>query len=114
MFRNGHAHNLMPHVLEYSDGKISWGISSSSSSVVRPWDPGYQNDDYPEGYREPEKEFEYTIFKSGKGHASLSLERFYAHILYDLKEKQKNETRKKLEVIVGQKFDSKRPGLKTT
>jgi len=64
MFRNGHMHNLMAHKLEYNDGEIGWGISSSSSSIVRPYDPGFNKKDFPERFREPEKEFEYFIFES--------------------------------------------------
>jgi hypothetical protein len=112
MFRNGHLHNFSPYKLEYKNGNISWGISSSSSSVVTKYNPGYKNDAYPEGNIEPEKEFHYTIFKNGEALASLSLDRLFAHIKYDLEKRKKTEKRKKLKIIVGQKINEDRPNLK--
>lgn len=112
MFRNGHFHSMNPYIMEYIDGTISWGINSSSQSIVIPYDPGYDDPDYPEGFRESEKEFIYEIYDKQRAHASLSLDRLYAHIKYDLNNRKKAEKRNKLKIVVGQKINSPKPSKK--
>lgn len=109
IFRNGLLHSGNPKTLVYDDGKIVWGLmSTSGSGGFMPYDPGYTNKDDPSYNLPGERAFSYE--KIGKiFHASLSLDRLVAHVEYDLKQRQSTETRKIIQFVVGQRMDGNLP-----
>jgi hypothetical protein len=110
MFRNGQLHNLNNYILEYVDGKITWGMGSTGGSEgITPFDPGYVNEQFPELNRPAETVFEFVDLDHGKIHASLSLDRLAALIRYDLERRLKEDPKGTVGLIIGQKMEGKRP-----
>lgn len=109
IFRNGHLHNMRSNKLEYQNGTVGWGLSSSSSNIEPKYYPGYKNKKHPEDFISPDLVFEYKFFEDNHAHAFLSLDILWAQIKYDLEIRQKNIKEKKLKVIVGQKINERMP-----
>lgn len=106
IFRNGIMHTLTPYQLRYKNGIVSWGMmSSSGTSGFTPHYPGYKDPSNPEFDEPADKAFECVELKKGVFHASLSIDRLVAEIKYDLTEKQKNDDRVTIDVVVGEKID---------
>ena len=110
VFRNGIIHNTHQYELEYLNGKISWGITSSGGNVgIRPYDKGYISTDFPEDNTPPEKVFEYEDLSEKLSMATLSLDRLIAMIRDDLETRKKSYDKEKIPFIVGQKIEANKP-----
>lgn len=109
MFRNGHTHNGSSYRLEYDDGEVTWGLTSSGGSGgPMPYYPGYIDEKYPE-YNEPhEKVFDYIDMEDGSYHASLAVDRLLAHIKYDIENRLQNDISGDINRIVGQQVKGRR------
>ncbi len=113
MFRNGFLHGINPYRFKFTDGEISWGLSSSSGSGgFTPHFPGYTDELNPEHNLPADKAFSYIKLDEGLFHASLSLDNLVAHIKYDLTERQKTDNRKTINFVIGQKINQKTPRIK--
>lgn len=106
IFRNGIMHTLSPYEVKYKNATVSWGMmSSGGTGGFTPHFPGYKDHVNPQFDEPADKAFECIKFKDGTYHASLSLDTLTAQIKYDLTERQKNDTRTTIKVIVGQIID---------
>ena len=113
IFRNGILHTTNPYRFEFEDGVISWGLmSSSGSSGFVPHFPGYVDENDPLLSHPADKAFTFTKLTEGVFHATLSLDVLVAHIQYDIKKRQKEDTRDNIEFVTGQKIEGKAPTLK--
>lgn len=110
IFRNGQLHNIDNYILRYDDGEVGWGMGSGGGTGgIRPYDPGYKDDKYPEVNQPPEVVFNYIKLSNGTIHASLHLDRLAALVRYDLEQRMKLDQNDNINLIVGQKFKGKMP-----